>query len=530
MASNVSGSKRRTISETLDTERLSPDTLTWCCSGPDASFGKLTSLRLTAVGCGVGTRSGAAIVPSTRSKLAQLLVSQPNRTPELEDGRAVVTGPPSLGFVNRLLSKVVEIRASEVRSVAFAFTCNFALLASYYVLRPVRDAMATVFGVDQLQNLFTGTLILTLICSPAFAWLTDTFKLSKVLIGVFCFLIANLLLFYVWFSASPDSRSLAAVFYWWFSVVNLFMISVFWSLMVDVFTPTQASRLLPAITAGGSLGAILGPVVTSLSVKSLGVKSMLLLAAAGLLIVIALVHWLIEEKRHLQDSHAETQASTHDPKLRGTMLDGFKVLFTSSYQVNQALFMLLMTWIATIGYFIQTDMIAKAFGDVASRTQALANIDLIVNVASAAIALFGLSRFISRFGVTGSLVLNPILMAVSFVLMAISPTLLMLQATQALRRVTQYAIARPSREISFTVVDQESRYKTKNIIDVVMYRLGDLSSAWVQAGMRWLGFGFGASLSLGVLAAVLWGGSAWALGQQYERRKVAAKNTAAPAS
>jgi len=173
-------------------------------------------------------------------------------------------------------------------------------------------------------------------------------------------------------------------------------------------------------------------------------------------------------------------------------------------------------------------MIAKAFGDVASRTQALANIDLIVNVASAAIALFGLSRFISRFGVTGSLVLNPILMAVSFVLMAISPTLLMLQATQALRRVTQYAIARPSREICFTVVDQESRYKTKNIIDVVMYRLGDLSSAWVQAGMRWLGFGLSASLSLGVLASVFWGGSAWALGRQYERRKAAAKNTAAP--
>jgi len=133
--------------------------------------------------------------------------------------------------------------------------------------------------------------------------------------------------------------------------------------------------------------------------------------------------------------------------------------------------MVLMTWIATIGYFIQTDVIAGAFADVASRTQALADIDLIVNIVSAAVALFGLSRFISLFGVTGSLVLNLILMAISFVLMAISPTLLMLQATQALRRVTQYAIARPSREICLTVVDQESRYKTKNIIDVVMYRL-----------------------------------------------------------
>lgn len=386
--------------------------------------------------------------------------------------------------------------------------------------------MATVFGVNQLQDLFTGTLILTLICSPAFAWLTDAFKLSRVLIGVFVFLIVNLLLFYLWFSAAPDSRSLAAAFYWWFSVVNLFMISVFWSLIVDVFTPTQASRLVPAITAGGSLGAIAGPLVTSLFVKSIGVKAMLLLAAGGLVIVIGLVHRLIQEKRHLQESHAEAQVSTLDHKLRGTMLDGFKTLLTSSYQINQALFMLFMTWIATIGYFIQTDMIARAFADIASRTQALADIDLVVNIASAAIALFGLSHFIRRFGVTGSLVLNPILMIVSFVLMALSPTLLMLQAMQALRRVTQYAIARPSREICFTVVDQESRYKTKNIIDVVMYRLGDLSSAWVQAGMRWLGFGLNASLGLGVVASALWGVSAWVLGRQYERRKLSAADPA----
>jgi AAA family ATP:ADP antiporter len=167
-------------------------------------------------------------------------------------------------------------------------------------------------------------------------------------------------------------------------------------------------------------------------------------------------------------------------------------------------------------------MIAKSFADIASRTQALADIDLVVNIASAAVALFGLSHFILRFGVTGSLVLNPILMIVSFVLMAVSPTLLMLQAMQALRRVTQYAIARPSREICFTVVDQESRYKTKNIIDVVMYRLGDLSSAWAQAGIRWLGFGLGASLSLGVVASALWGANAWMLGRQYERRKLSA--------
>jgi AAA family ATP:ADP antiporter len=183
--------------------------------------------------------------------------------------------------------------------------------------------------------------------------------------------------------------------------------------------------------------------------------------------------------------------------------------------------MLLMTWIATIGYFIQTDLIGKAFADVAARTQALANIDLAVNIASALVAMFGLSRVITRFGVTGSLVLNPILMAISFVLMAFSPTLLMLQAMQVLRRVTQYAIARPSREICFTVVDQDSRYKAKNIIDVVVYRFGDLSSAWMQTGLRSLGFGIGGALSMGVLASGLWAISAWTLGQQYERRRPA---------
>ena len=422
---------------------------------------------------------------------------------------------------------LVDVRPYERRALVLAFLCNFVLMASYYLLRPVRDAMATVFGVGQLQNLFTGTLVLTLVCSPVFAWLTDTFKLSRLLPGVFGFLVVNLLAFYFWFDATPDSRWLAAVFYWWFSVVNLFMVSVFWSLMVDLFTANQASRLLPAIAGGGSLGAIAGPLVAAVFVKGLGVSGVLLLAAAGLVVVIVLVSRVISEKRRLQDANEESQSSSMDRKLRGSFLDGFRVLLSSSYQINQALFILFMTWISTIGYFLQTDLIAKAFSDVASRTQALADIDLAVNICSAVVAIFGLSRVIARVGVTGSLVLNPILMAISFVLMAFSPTLLMLQAMQALRRVTQYAVARPSREICFTVVDQETRYKTKNIIDVVVYRLGDLSSAWMQAGMRALGLGLNATLGVGVVASGVWAISAWTLGRQYEQRKAAQAGAAA---
>jgi AAA family ATP:ADP antiporter len=435
----------------------------------------------------------------------------------------------SLGGHAAALARALHItRAAaphERRAVLLAFTCYFVLLAAYYILRPVRDAMATVFGVEHLQNLFTGTLLLTLVCAPVFAWLTGTFRLSRVLPGVFWFLILDLLVFYVLFTAAPDSRPLAAGFYWWFSVVNLFMISVFWSLIVDVFTPSQASRLVPAIAAGGSLGAIAGPLVARLFAKQIGVGGLLLLAGAGLIVVIVLVHLLMREKQRLRDNRLETQASTLETQLSGNVFDGFRALFSTSYLLNNGLFILLMTWVATVGYFIQTDFIARAFADLESRTQALADIDLAVNICSAIVLMFGLKRFILRFGVTASLVLNPILMVVSFVLMALSPTVLMMQAMQGLRRVTQYAIARPTREICFTVVEQEDRYKAKNVIDTVIYRLGDVSSAWVQAGLRTAGFGLEATFALGVLASAAWGTNAWALGRQYERRRAAQERT-----
>jgi len=414
---------------------------------------------------------------------------------------------------------VAKIEPLERRAFALAFACNFMLLGSYYILRPVRDAMSTVLGVQQLPNVYIGTLVLTLLASPAFAWLMDTFKVSRVLPGVFAFLILDLLGFYFWMNAGPMSQGFAVTFYWWFSVVNLFMISVFFSLMVDTFTPAQASRLLPMIAAGGSLGAIAGPALASVFATRIGVSGLMLMAAAGLAVVIMLVLALIREKQRLQAAQAETQASTMDHELGGTFFDGIRATFTSSYHVNQALFIMLMTWIATIGYFLQTEMIAKAFAGLPERTQALADIDLVVNLCSALVAMFGVSKFIARFGVTGGLIINPILMVISFVLMALSPTLLMLQSMQALRRVSQYAIARPCREICFTVVDQESRYKAKNFIDTVVYRFGDLVSAWMQRGMQLMGFGMTATLGLGIIASGFWAMNALSLGRQYERRR-----------
>jgi AAA family ATP:ADP antiporter len=415
------------------------------------------------------------------------------------------------------LNDLAQIHPHERRAVALAFLFNFVLLGSYYILRPVRDTVATVFGVDQLQYLFTGTFIGTLVASPLYGLLASRLTLRRLLPGVFWFWLLTVLLFEVLFGIAPQSRALAACYYWWFSITNLFMISVFWTLMVDVFSPGQATRLFALIAAGGSLGSIAGPVVTRLAVHDVGLGGLLLISAGGFLIVILLVHLLMREKERLRTSGAEVQRSRLDHGLTGNPFDGFSEILRSAYSRHQAGFMLMLTWVNTVAYFFQTDVIARAIPGVEGRVVAIADIALLVNICSALILTFGLGRFVQRFGVTAGLVLNPLIMMVAFVAIAFSPTLLMVQALQVVRQVSQFAIARPSREICFTVVEQQSRYRTKNVIDTVVYRFGDVSVAWILAGLRAAGVRAVGSAAVGFGLSALWGVVAVRLGRRYEQ-------------
>ncbi|MEA3140322.1 MAG: antiporter, family [Gammaproteobacteria bacterium] len=402
------------------------------------------------------------------------------------------------------------------KAVALAFLCNFMLMGSYYILRPVRDTVATVVGVGQLQQLFTATFIGTFIASGIYTALATRVKLTRLLPGVFWFWLCNVVLFALLFSLAPENRWLGSAYYVWFSVTNLFMISVFWSLMVDVFSPEQATRLFALIAAGGALGAIAGPLLTRLLVGTLGLSGMLLLAAAGFALVIVTVHLLMREKVRLR-ANGDAQQSTLDHALKGNAFEGFGQLLKSRYVLNQAGFILLMTWVNTVAYFCQTDLIARTYTGITSRTQAIADIDLVVNICTACILLLGLGRIVQRFGVTAGLILNPLLMVIAFLATALSPTLFMIQVLQVVRRVAQYAIARPSREICFTVVEQSSRYKAKNVVDTIVYRFGDVSSAWVQAGLRSMGYGMNGAIAVGVAASVVWGAAALFLGRRYEK-------------
>lgn len=406
----------------------------------------------------------------------------------------------------------------ERKAVALALLCNFVLMGSYYILRPVRDTVATVFSAGQLQNLFTATFVGTFVASAIYAAVASRISLTRLLPGVFCFWLVNIVVFELLFRATPDSRWLGATYFVWFSVANLFIISVFWSLVVDVFSPAQATRLFALIAAGGALGSIAGPLLTRLLVKQWGLSGMLLLSAAGFAVVTLLVYLLMREKARMRSGGDEVQQSSFDHSLSGNAFDGFRQMFKSRYALTQAAFMLMMTWVNTIAYFCQTDLVARTYTAIGSRAQAIADIDLVVNICTAAILIFGLGRMVQRFGVTAGLILNPLLMVAGFLGTAISPTLLMIQSLQVVRRVAQYAIARPSREICFTVVEQGGRYKTKNVIDTVVYRFGDVSSAWVQGGLGALGYGISGAVAVGVGASIVWGAVATSLGRRYEQR------------
>lgn len=419
------------------------------------------------------------------------------------------------GF-ERLLAICVRIEAGERRAVLLACACHFVLLAFYYVLRPVRDTLATLFDVAQLNSLFMGTFVLVLVCAPVFAALTARYRLAQLLPALFWFWLVNILIFALLLHAEPASRWLAGSYFVWFSVTNLYLVSLFWTLMVELFNPAQATRLFAFIAAGGSIGAIAGPLITRTLVQRVGLAGLLLIAAAGFLWVIVLLQRLIGEKQRMQAHGALSQSTTMDHALPGNALAGFRLLRGSPFLQQQSLFIMLMTWVATVAYFMQTEIIARSISAVAARAVAIADIDLTVNIATALVLILGLSRVVRRFGLTVTLVLNPLIMIAAFGALLLAPTVAMVQLLQVVRRVTQYAIARPSREISFTVLDQDSRYKAKNVIDTTVYRFGDVTASLLQAGLRAAGCGLMGIVTLGIAASALWGYAALALGRRYE--------------
>ena len=403
----------------------------------------------------------------------------------------------------------------ETRAVTLSVLYFFFLFGSYSLIKPVRDAMGTVYGMSHLQELFTATLLASLVFAPLYSGLAARIRLASFLPWVYGFVALTMLGFYALFASGQHmERWIAAGFYVWVSTFNLLIISVFWSFMADLYSRAQAKRLFGFIAAGGTLGGIAGPAAATLLATRIGNNNLLLICAAGFAATAVLVRMLAGEKERLLAMSGEVQRTSLAQRLPGSPFDGFRLLLRSPYLLLLALFLLLMTWISTIVYFQLGDLITHAFTSREARTQAYGQIDLAVNSCALLIQLFGTGRLIARFGVGTGLLLNPVIMVLAFLAIAFSPVLLVLGGMQILRRVAEYAIAKPAREMLFTVVDQDSRYKAKNVIDTVVYRFGDFSSAWVSAAI--LPYGIAGLAIFGVIVSSVWFPIAYLLGKRYE--------------
>jgi ATP:ADP antiporter, AAA family len=418
----------------------------------------------------------------------------------------------------QLLKVLAAVEPYEVRAVVLSMLYFFFLFGSYSVVKPVRDAMGTVYGVSHLQELFTATFIASFVFAPLYSGLASRLKLSTFLPWVYGFVAVTILLFYALFvSGRYQDRWIAAGFYVWVSTFNMLIISVFWTFMTDIFSRTQAKRLFGFVAAGGTIGGIVGPAIATFLATRIGDNNLLLVSAAGFGVTAVLVRMLAAEKQKLLAEGVEAQPTSLEHRLKGNPFDGFRLLLQSRYLLLLAVFLLLMTWISTIVYFQLGDLITKAFPSREARTQAYGMIDLTVNSFAVLIQLFGTGRIIARFGVNTGLLLNPIIMVVAFLAIAFSPVLLVLCGVQIVRRVAEYAVAKPTREMLFTVVGQESRYKAKNVIDTVIYRFGDFSSAWVSAAI--LPYGMTGLAIFGVIVSGIWFPIAYLLGKRYERSR-----------
>jgi AAA family ATP:ADP antiporter len=418
-----------------------------------------------------------------------------------EGGSATTAAPPARPGAARL-ARAIHATPGELKAVLIAFAYFFCLLSSFYILRPLREEMGVAGGVNKLPWLFSGTFVAMLAAVPAFSLLAARLPRHRFIPISYRFFTANILVFWALFATGTFGLGAARAFFIWTSVYNLFVVSVFWSLMADIFRHEQGARLFGFIAAGGSAGALAGPLLTTLLVKTLGTTHLLLVSAAlieiSVLCVRALHRWSLE-------AHAgrPPEQGAEQP-VGGSVLSGIQVVFRSRFLLGLCAYVLLLTATSTFLYFEQARIVAQASGDPRVRTALFARIDLVVNVLTLVLQGFVTGRLIRRAGVRAGLGILPVLTIAGFGLLAVVPTVAVLIAVQGIRRAAHFAIERPAREILFTDVDREQRYKSKNFIDTVVYRGGDAATAWLTAGLQALGLGIVPVAVAAVALSVVW--------------------------
>jgi AAA family ATP:ADP antiporter len=419
--------------------------------------------------------------------------------------------------VHRLLRRFIEVRPEEVPVLGWCWLYIFSVLSSYYIMRPIRDQAGVAGGVNNLQWLFTGTLVGMLVLNIPFAYLVKKLPRSRFIPITYRFFAANIVLFAVLLHWSDAEQTIwvGRIFFIWVSVFNLFVVSVFWQMNVDLFSPEQGKRLFGLIAAGATVGAIVGSSVTATLARH--VSPIFLLLGAAILLEVA-VFAVGRLSRLSPTSQRQPTAVGAEAPIGGSVLAGITHAFRSVYLVNVSFFLLLFAVTSTFLYFQQAGIVSRSFTDRGAQTEFFATVDLLVNVLTLTVQLFLTGRILLLFGVALTLGVLPALTIVGFGALALMPTIAVVAVFQVLRRAADYAIARPTREVLFTVIPREDRYKAKSFIDTFVYRLGDQLGAWGVAGLRALGAGATELALVAIPIALLWLVNALWLGRRQEAR------------
>ncbi len=426
-------------------------------------------------------------------------------------------GEPSgqANVFSKIMKATARVESHEVRAVWLSFFFVFTLMSAYYILRPIRDAMSSDWTDAELSTLFTGTFIMSIIATTLYGAACSRVKLSRLLPGIYGLFSLSFFGFFVAFKAMPDVVWLGKGFYIWISVFSLFQVSVFWTFMADIFTKKQAPRLFGFIAAGSSIGALAGPALALLLIGPLGKSNLVLISAALLLVPIPVIGYLEKLKHSALHNDNISVVDDYGRKLGGNPFSGFKEFVSNPYLLGIGLFIFLYTVISTFVYFELKNLMTGL--DEETRTQIWSGMDLAVNLLSIFTAFFLTGRLTTRFGLAWTLALVPMLIVVGLLVVALAPMLWVVVAMQCVRRAGNYSITRPGREMLFTVVDRETRFKAKSVIDNVVYRGGDVIAAWGFTGLtQGLGLGLSAVAGIGALFAAVWALMGRYLGRKYE--------------
>ena len=389
------------------------------------------------------------------------------------------------------LRRFVNVEPTEVAALVASFSMFFALLSAYYIVRPVRDEIGVALGKDTLHQLFTVVFVVMLLLVPLFGYVAARFPRRYVLPAVYLFFAANLILFWAVMRSAPDNHAALATFFVWGSVFNLFVVSLFWSLMSELWSHDAAKRLYGFISAGGTAGALAGPLITQGLVRIFHPVDLMLVSAA--LLVAAMVASLLLRRVKPAD---EATAGEGEPT-GGGILDGAIKVFTTPVFARIALFVFIANIVGTFFYLEQARLVSASINGSAERVLFFSGRDLVVSVVTILIEIFGTARILNRFGVTAALLALPVTGAIGAICLSFDAALGVVAAVMVAERVVSFALANPAIKLIYTLATPDEKYKVQNFIDTVVFRGGDAASGWLYAIL-----GGGSGFAAGAMGAV----------------------------